>query len=967
MITYLLQDTNSSLVAKLTGAPATTEPTFDAPILTVETATGANVKGSSAGTFNSTTEITLVAAPASGHTIAVGALKIGNLDTASITVLLGVRTGVSAVTYQPFVITAGQTLIIGASSGSTGGSSAGVTSFNTRTGPVNPAASDYAASQVSNDSTVTGSFVKDALNTLLAAINGISLTWASITGKPTAFTPTAHASTHATGGSDALALSDIGAQAALGYTPENVANKNANSGYPGLDANGRLGIGTTSPVSLVDVRGTTAAGMLTSDCGINLIFVADAAAPTLALVASAGNVNAGTHYYIVTYVTAIGETRGTLSAVITTDAGHGQVTVTLPVSTDPRVTSRKVYRSKAGDSYYAQCLVATVADNTTGTYTDNIADASLDTTKNAYYRDNTTNNALTRNGVRVMMPGAQNTIFGLSAGASLTTGGGNALLGASAGTVLTSGTDNTFLGHFSGMSYTTGWSNTALGSNALYYGTTGGNNVGVGYLAGLNNQTGNRNVLIGVSAGAGTTIHNKSDCVMIGYQAGKNENGNSKLYIHNTSSATPLIYGDFTGGLTINAQSSTLAALNLQLVSGHSGYAFTILPFGSATPVFEVDAAGVVWPTGYKSSDGTTGATVTAGWSVFKNGLFTSTTAAKGDLLVGASATTVQRLTVGSDGQVPIADAAQSTGIRWGNISGGPTTSTNDTTYVISVDGNDSNTGTCTALTGTLSCTATSQNVSGINTLFTTEVNVGDYIVIGKEPRKVLSIGSNTAMVVTSQFLVSTSAVTGYKCTATLLTHAGVIAKLPAVINHTYLVLDCVSSISETVAISNLAGYGSISFYGSATSSAAATVVGFSVTNCTLNDIQIRGYQLSGTSTNNIYITGGNVLIAFCSMTANYSGTGMGIYAYSPYEGIASSVRAVGNTISNRYVAIRSEQRSCVYTYSNSGSGNTTGLWAINGGYITKGDNGQPGGTTAEGNTGGGVLVGSSGVKIGTS
>ena len=47
-----------------------------------------------------------------------------------------------------------------------------VTSVFTRTGAVVAAASDYDASQVDNDSSVTGATVKDALNTLLAAIPG---------------------------------------------------------------------------------------------------------------------------------------------------------------------------------------------------------------------------------------------------------------------------------------------------------------------------------------------------------------------------------------------------------------------------------------------------------------------------------------------------------------------------------------------------------------------------------------------------------------------------------------------------------------------------------------------------------------------------------------------------------------------------------------------------------------------------
>lgn len=102
--------------------------------------------------------------------------------------------------------------------------------------------------------------------------------------------------------------------------------------------------------------------------------------PTVALVspAVAGNVDNGAHRYLVTYVTADGETQaGVASAAVTVadKAVNGKVLVSgIPLG-GASVTSRKLYRTAAGGSTYL--LLATIADNTTTTYTDNIADASL--------------------------------------------------------------------------------------------------------------------------------------------------------------------------------------------------------------------------------------------------------------------------------------------------------------------------------------------------------------------------------------------------------------------------------------------------------------------------------------------------------------------------------------------------------------------------------------------------------------
>jgi len=98
----------------------------------------------------------------------------------------------------------------------------------------------------------------------------------------------------------------------------------------------------------------------------------------LASPAVAGNVDNGAHRYLATFVTDSGETQaGTVSSAVTVadKTINGKVELTgIPLG-GALVTSRKLYRTTAGGSTYL--LLATLADNTTTVYTDNIADASL--------------------------------------------------------------------------------------------------------------------------------------------------------------------------------------------------------------------------------------------------------------------------------------------------------------------------------------------------------------------------------------------------------------------------------------------------------------------------------------------------------------------------------------------------------------------------------------------------------------
>jgi uncharacterized phiE125 gp8 family phage protein len=90
----------------------------------------------------------------------------------------------------------------------------------------------------------------------------------------------------------------------------------------------------------------------------------------------AGNVDAGVHRYLATFVTADGQTQaGTVSGPVTTSGGDGQVALSdIPLG-GALVTARKLYRTAADGATYL--LLATLADNTTTTFADNVADASL--------------------------------------------------------------------------------------------------------------------------------------------------------------------------------------------------------------------------------------------------------------------------------------------------------------------------------------------------------------------------------------------------------------------------------------------------------------------------------------------------------------------------------------------------------------------------------------------------------------
>lgn len=118
----------------------------------------------------------------------------------------------------------------------------------------------------------------------------------------------------------------------------------------------------------------------------------------------------------------------------------------------------------------------------------------------------------------------------------------NTAVGHNAANKNTFGKQNAAFGNWALNSNTTGDYNTAIGSNSLQKNISGTENVALGYHAYYNGTSGSRNTMLGSYSGENAS---GSDNVFLGYQAGFNETGSNKLYIANSSTPTPLIYGEF--------------------------------------------------------------------------------------------------------------------------------------------------------------------------------------------------------------------------------------------------------------------------------------------------------------------------------------------------------------------------------------------------------------------------------------
>ena len=209
------------------------------------------------------------------------------------------------------------------------------------------------------------------------------------------------------------------------------------------------------------------------------------------------------------------------------------------------------------------------------------------------------NTGIGENSLATLSTGYFNTALGTAALRYTTTGNNNTAVGLQAGNRITTGTYNVAVGRDAlygagSPSSASGSYNVALGYAPLYSLSTGSNNVAVGYQAGLNSSSAGNNVFLGYEAGHDITT--ESGNIFIGYQAGADATGSDQLYIENTNSASPLIFGDFANDyVNINGRLGVGTSPLLKLDVAGSGR-FT----GAATSVLtgSIDATASTTVTG---------------------------------------------------------------------------------------------------------------------------------------------------------------------------------------------------------------------------------------------------------------------------------------------------------------------------------------------------------------------------------
>jgi hypothetical protein len=306
---------------------------------------------------------------------------------------------------------------------------------------------------------------------------------------------------------------------------EDLDHLNAADGDPAnalyVDSGGKVGVGTTAPLTELDVSGAVNATTYYGD-GSNLTGVTGTTDDDWTIDGDdiyhqTGNVGVGT---------MSPAARLDVNGSINTDSVY-------------QIDGQTVLRISANRNSFLGIATGGNTKGSNNTFVGAVAGSS-----HAGGSGNTFVGA--RAGSRTAS-GGDNTFIGSEAGQYNTTGHTNTFVGGTAGRENTTGQDNTFIGYESGTYNTSGRYNTFLGSESGYDNTSGQYNTFAGESAGNSNQEGDNNTYLGTFAGMHNVVGDSN--VFLGHEAGYHEEGSNKLYIANSKdSSRVIIYGDFSTG-----------------------------------------------------------------------------------------------------------------------------------------------------------------------------------------------------------------------------------------------------------------------------------------------------------------------------------------------------------------------------------------------------------------------------------
>jgi hypothetical protein len=356
------------------------------------------------------------------------------------------------------------------------------------------------------------------------------------------------------------------------------------------------------------ISGDRVTGEIDSAASANSLRLAKIQAPP-APIAAPGDTGdlSGSYIYRMTFVTNAGETEASDNSLAISVSAQ-QINLNIAVSDDQSVIARKLYRSTASDASIPMMtkLVTTIADNTTTTYTDDLADnllgvaqPSVNTTGGFIYygtnRSGILDTQTTSFGLSALSinAGLRNTAFGYEAMNITTTGSYNTAIGYNSMLVNTTGQYNSSLGMDTLHSNTEGYYNTAVGEDALWHNTSGFNNTGIGSLSLRANITGQGNTGIGYGAlQFGTTAQNNTG---VGTVAGRSVlTGGYNTFVGFGAGYDPGQKTDVTNSMALGQGAFTTK--DNQVVVGNSNVVETLIAgnvgIGSDSPAEKLEVAG---------------------------------------------------------------------------------------------------------------------------------------------------------------------------------------------------------------------------------------------------------------------------------------------------------------------------------------------------------------------------------------